>query len=172
MQKDDLNVHVFQNGNWEPFHRKEFKWKKMWGYWVSFWKMEASYAEFNERVKAATSSYSGTGEFLQYIYSAIVTKNHQNIRSRCLVHEFSFTDIFLIPFYMAVASYCFYEWCAKRCALHLYRTFLSIFILFQLQSWIILRVRMKFLQIFFYFSCEESDYGDSDDEDIEQRYIW
>ena len=22
------------------------------------------------------------------------------------------------------------------------------------------------------FSCEESDYGDSDDEDIEQLYIW
>ena len=36
---------------------------------------------------------SATGEFLQYIYSIIVDKNHQTIRSRCLAHEFSFTDI-------------------------------------------------------------------------------
>ena len=35
-----------------------------------------------------------TGEFLQYIYSMVVDKNHQKIRSRCLAHEFSFTDIF------------------------------------------------------------------------------
>ena len=34
----------------------------------------------------ATSSYSATGEFLQYIYSVLVAKNHQNIRSRCLVY--------------------------------------------------------------------------------------
>ena len=41
-----------------------------------------------------TSSYSATGDFLQYIYSVLATKNHQKIRSRCLVHEYSFTDIF------------------------------------------------------------------------------
>ena len=35
------------------------------------------------RVEAATSSYSVTGDFLQYIYYVPVTKNHQNIRSRC-----------------------------------------------------------------------------------------
>ena len=58
-------------------------------------------------MEAATISYFGTGEFLQYIYSVLVAKNHQKIRSRCLVHEFSFPDIFLIPFYMA--SYCYYE---------------------------------------------------------------
>ena len=56
--------------------------------------MEPLYAELNERVEAATSSYSATGEFLQYIYSVLVAKNHQKIRSRCLVHEFFFTDIF------------------------------------------------------------------------------
>ena len=28
-------------------------------------------------------------------YSVVVAKNHQNIRSRFLVHEFSLTDIFL-----------------------------------------------------------------------------
>ena len=57
-------------------------------------KMEILYAELNERAEAATGSYSVTGYYLQYIYSVPVTKNHRNIRSRCLVHDFSFTDIF------------------------------------------------------------------------------
>ena len=72
-------------------------------------KTEASYAERNERVETANSSYSATDEFLQYIYSVLVAKNHQKIRSRCLVHEFFFTDIFLNPFYMAVAFSCYSE---------------------------------------------------------------
>ena len=57
-------------------------------------KTEPLYAELNERVEAATSSYSATRKFLQYIYSMPGAKNHQKIRSRCLIHEFSFTDIF------------------------------------------------------------------------------
>ena len=72
-------------------------------------KAEILYAKLNERVEAATSSYPATGEFLQYIYSVFVAKNHQKIQSRCLAHKFSFTDIFLNPFYMAMASYCYYE---------------------------------------------------------------
>ena len=72
-------------------------------------KTEALYTGHNERVEAATSSYSATGEFLQYFYFVLVVENHQKIRSRCLVHEFSFTDIFLIPLYMVVASNCYYE---------------------------------------------------------------
>ena len=66
------------------------------GYEVSFWKSRSFvYAELNETVEATTSSYSATDEFLRYIYSVLVSKNHENIQSRCLVHEFSFTDIFL-----------------------------------------------------------------------------
>ena len=57
-------------------------------------KTEALYAALNERAEAATSSYSTTDHLLQYIYSVFVAKNHQKIRSRCLVHEFSFTDFF------------------------------------------------------------------------------
>ena len=57
-------------------------------------KTDILYAELNERAEAATGSYSVTDDSLQYIYSVLVTKNHRNIRSRCLVHEFSFTDIF------------------------------------------------------------------------------
>ena len=59
-----------------PFHRKDFKWKKIWGYVVNFWKTEALYAELNEREEAATGSYSVTGDSLQYIYSVLMTKNH------------------------------------------------------------------------------------------------
>ena len=51
--------------------------------------MEALYAGPNERVEAETANI-----FLQYIYPVPATKNHQNIRSRCLVHEFSVTDTF------------------------------------------------------------------------------
>ena len=43
----------------------------------------------------ATSSYSATDEFSQHIYSVLVAKNDQKIRSRCLVHEFFFTGIVL-----------------------------------------------------------------------------
>ena len=55
---------------------------------------EALYAELNERPEAATSSYSATDEFLQYIYSLLMVKNNRKVRSRCLVHQFSFADIF------------------------------------------------------------------------------
>ena len=56
-------------------------------------KMEALYVEFNEVAEAAISSYSASGDFSQYNYSVLVAKNQKKIRSRCLVHEFSFTDI-------------------------------------------------------------------------------
>ena len=56
-------------------------------------KTKALFAKLNQRVEAATSSYSATGEFLKYIYSMLVEKNHQTIRSRCLAHEFSLTGI-------------------------------------------------------------------------------
>ena len=72
-----LNVHVFQNRNWEPLHRNELKWKKYGGAGLVSEETDALYAELNERVEAATSSYSATGEFLQYIYTVPVAKNDQ-----------------------------------------------------------------------------------------------
>ena len=57
-------------------------------------KADVLYAEINERAEAAPGSYSVTGYSLQYIYSVLVTKNHQKIQSRYLVHEFSLTYIF------------------------------------------------------------------------------
>ena len=77
-----------------PFHRKDFKWKKYGGTGLISEKTEALYAELNERAEAATSSYSAAGDFLHYIYSVIMAKNHQKIGSRCLVHEFSVKGIF------------------------------------------------------------------------------
>ena len=65
-------------------------------------------------------------DFLQYIYSAIVAKNHQKIWLRCFFDKIHFTDIFndiyhdyraailtkislwLLPFYMTLAIYCYY----------------------------------------------------------------
>ena len=69
--------------------------KKYWDTGLVSEKTKALYAELNETVEAATSSYSATNKFLRYIYSVLVAKNHHKIRSRCLVHKFSFTDIFL-----------------------------------------------------------------------------
>ena len=43
-------------------------------------KPEVLCAELIERAEAATSSYSVTGDSLQYIYSVPVSKNHRNIR--------------------------------------------------------------------------------------------
>ena len=111
MRKDDLYVQVFQlkpdvaqnliddfffltltvRG---PFHKEDFKWKKYGGRVLISEKTEVLYIELKERAEAATGSYFGRDDSLQYIYSVSVTKNHRNMRSRCLVHEFSFTDIF------------------------------------------------------------------------------
>ena len=66
--------------------------KKYWGTGLLSQKTKALYTEPNERVERATGSYSAAGDFLQYIYSVIVAKNH---RSGCLIHQFSFTDVFL-----------------------------------------------------------------------------
>ena len=103
MWKDDLNVHendVVQNLIDDFFLTltvedlsigRILSEGNYWGTGLVSEKMEALYAEPNERVETATSMYSETGDFLQYIYSVLVAKNHQKIWSRCLVHEFSFT---------------------------------------------------------------------------------
>ena len=58
------------------FHRKDSKRKKIRGIGLLSQKMEALHAEPNKRAEAATSRYSAAGDFLQYIYSALVDKNH------------------------------------------------------------------------------------------------
>ena len=68
--------------------------KKFGGTGLISEKTEVLHAELNERAEAAIGSYSVTGDSSQYIYSLPVSKNHRNIRSRCLIHAFSFTNIF------------------------------------------------------------------------------
>ena len=111
MERDYLNLLAFQNKNWcSPKSDRGFFFslrlsedlsigrilgeKNGYGKGLIFEKTEALYAELNKRAEAAISSYSVADDFLQYICSVPVTKNHENISSRCLVHEFSFTDIF------------------------------------------------------------------------------
>ena len=60
--------------------------KKFGGTGLLSQKTEALYAELNEKAEAATSSYFATSDLLQYIYSVLMAKNHQKIRSRGLVH--------------------------------------------------------------------------------------
>ena len=72
-------------------------------------------------MKAATSGYPATGDFLQCIYSLFVVENHQKFRSGCLVHEFPFkcifkdinhgyrTAILRKTFLGCLATYCNYE---------------------------------------------------------------
>ena len=111
MRIDDLNVHVFQNRDWrspkspqwifflfwlseDPSLGKILSEKENGATGLLSEKMEALHSELNERAEAATCTYSAGVDFLQYIYSVLVTKNHLKISSRCFVHEFSFTNIF------------------------------------------------------------------------------
>ena len=47
-----------------------------------------------KRMEAAISSFSATSNFLQNIHFEPVANNQQQIQSKCLVHEFSYTGIF------------------------------------------------------------------------------
>ena len=67
-----------------PFHKKILSEKIYGGTGLISEKTEALYTELNKRAEVATSSYSATIYFLQYIYSVLVARNH----------EFPFTDIF------------------------------------------------------------------------------
>ena len=121
------------------FHRKDFKWKIYGGTGLISETTKALYAELKERAKAASSSYSVTSDFSQYIYSVPVTKNHQANRSMCLVLEFPFTDIFTEQLYWRkILCGCFrFIWlwllisimkrCAEQCALQFVSYLLKLF---------------------------------------------
>ena len=59
-----------------PFNRKDFKQKKYGGTGLLSEKTEALHAELHKRAEAATISYSAEVDFLQYIYSVLMAKNH------------------------------------------------------------------------------------------------
>ena len=71
---------------------------------------------------------------------------------------------------MAVATYCYYEKVRRTMRTAIVSYLLKYFYSFsaaELNN--IEREDEIFAQA---FSCKESDYGDSDDEDIEQLHIW
>ena len=55
--------------------RKDFKRKTIGGMGLIFERTEALYTELNERAEAASSRYSATCDFLQFIYFVLVAKN-------------------------------------------------------------------------------------------------
>ena len=92
------------------------------------------------------------------INSMLVDKNHQTIRSKCLAYKFSFTDIFkdinhgykaaLLKKKVFVAAFNLYGYGFLLIFEKVHRAnacSLNIFVLFQLESWIILIMRTKFL---------------------------
>ena len=56
-------------------------------------KKEVLYSELNEKAGAATSSYSATSNFLQYIYSVLVAKNHQGVSLMNFLSQIFVNDI-------------------------------------------------------------------------------
>ena len=83
----------------EPFHSKDYR----KGYGVNFWKNKFCTQNLPKERKHATSSYSETGDSLQYIYSVPVTKNHQNIK--IFLHRY-----FLSILIMVKSSYTKEKW--------------------------------------------------------------
>ena len=69
--------------------------KKICSHGLSFWKKRKIYLQnLTKEWKQPPVVILQQATFLQYMYSMLVDKNHQKIQSRCLAHEFSFTDIF------------------------------------------------------------------------------
>ena len=116
------------------------------GFGVSFWKKRKLCTQNLTKEWKQPPVAILQFELLQYIYSVLVAEKHQRIRSGCFVHEFFFIYIcFKFHFIWLWLLIGIMKRFAERCTLQLYRATLSIFILFQLQSWIILAVRTKFL---------------------------
>ena len=92
MRKDDLNVHVFQNKNlWLMIFfllwlsedlsiERILIENKYGGTGLISEKTKALYIGLNERAEAATSSYSVTSDFWQYVYSVPVTENQNPLK--------------------------------------------------------------------------------------------
>ena len=71
---------------------------------------------------------------------------------------------------MAVVSYCYYEKVQRTMRPAIISYLLKYFYSFSAAE--LNNIESENDVFAQEFSCEESDYGDSDDEDIEQLYIW
>ena len=133
-------MHIFQNRNLcspksdqqffsltvrGPFHRKDFKLKKIL---IEKVEKELPLLIMEQLI------------FYIYIYTVLVVKNHQKIQSRCLVQEFFFTNVFndinhgyrtailklilcgCFWFIWLQLTYCYYEKVHRRCELQFHST--------------------------------------------------
>ena len=80
MHKDELKCTYFKTETDDRSIGRGFSEKKIYG--GTGLVSEKTKLCTQNLTKAATSTYSATGEFLQYIYPLPVDKNHQKIRSR------------------------------------------------------------------------------------------
>ena len=82
-------VHVFQNRNWGPFHRKEFEWKKLYGgTGLVSEKTKALNVEPNEIMEAATKNFYNI--FILCLWIRIIRRSDQGVKFK----NFFFADIF------------------------------------------------------------------------------
>ena len=84
--------------------------------------------------------------------------------------KFSSQIFSLIPFYMAVASYCYYKKVRRTMPPAIVSYLLKY--LYSFSAAELNNIEREDEVFALEFSWEESDYVDSDDEDIKQLYIW
>ena len=104
--------------------------------------------------------------FILRLWLRIIKRSNQGVQFT----NFPSQIFSLIPFYMAVASYCYYEKVRRTMHTAIVSYLLKYFYSFSAAELNNIEIEDKvFAQE---ISCQESDYGDSDDEDIEQLHIW
>ena len=149
MRKDDLNVHVFQNRNWGPFHKKDCKWKKIWVYGISFtvkFCMQNLTKEWKQSPVVILHQANFYSIFILCFWLRIIRRSDQSVWFMNFSSQIFYNDInhaYRATMFKKKFCGCFrliWLWlliviikkCTERCALHLYRKSLSTFILFQL----------------------------------------
>ena len=104
--------------------------------------------------------------FILCLWLRIIKRSNQGVQFvNFPSHIFS-----LIPFYVTVASYCYYEKVRRTMRTAIVSYLLKYFYSFSAAELNNIESENKvFAQE---FSCEENDYRGSDEEHIEQLYIW
>ena len=163
MRKYDLNEHVFQNRNccgpksdqWffflsltvrQSFHRKDFKWKNIWGYGVNFWNLTKERKQPPVVILHQATFYN--------IFILCLSQDLIKVLSSWIfLHRYFLTILIMVKEYLyckkiLCGSFRFiWLWLliaimkrgAERCALQLYRTTLkAVFVLkiFKFLSWL------------------------------------
>ena len=104
--------------------------------------------------------------FILCLWLRIIRRSDQDV----YFMNFPSQIFFQIPFYMTVTSYCYYGKVRRTMRTAIVQYLLKYFYSFSAAELNNIEHDDKaFVQEFL---GKESDYGDSDDENIEQRYIW